>query len=161
MISIRALLPAALLTLAFAPPALARPPEIAGRWVITKAAIAPWSDPQQAGGPQEEKRLVGKSVTFSAHSITGPSPLGCKHPVYNAYNSPPEGLFEGGLAEPDRAGKPRNAKALARALGMTSDTVRTVEIGCSEISLHRFAPDTLVFGLNNRIYSMHRVAKGG
>ena len=159
------------LTKAFAPTALlvllglasaaqAQPPEIAGRWVITKAAIAPWSDPQQAGGPQEERRLVGKSVTFGAHSITGPSPLGCKHPVYTVRDDPPDMLFEGGLAEPDRAGKPRNAVALARALGMTTRTVRTVEVGCTEISFHQFAPDNLVFGLDNRIYSLRRAAKG-
>ena len=164
MISPQTLARAALFAaLALAPAAQAAgkaAPEIAGRWVITKAAIAPWSDPQQAGGPQEERRLVGKSVTFSARSISGPSPLGCKHPVYTVRDDPPDMLFEGGLGGPDRAGKPRNAVALARALGMTTNTVRTVEIGCSEISLHRFAPDTLVFGLNNRIYSMRRVSKG-
>lgn len=150
-------------TLALAPAvraAAANAPEIAGRWIITKAALAPWADPQQAGGPEEERRLVGKSVTFAAHSITGPSPLSCRHPVYTSRDDPPDMLFEGGLAEPDRNGKPRNAVALARALGMTTNTVRTVEIGCTEISLHRFAPDTLVFGLNNRIYSMKRVVKG-
>ncbi len=162
MTSIKAL-PFVLAALTALPSAAsAQPPEVAGRWVIAKAAIAPWSDPLQAGGPQEEKRLVGKTVVFGPRSIAGPSPLGCKHPVYTVRDDPPDMLFEGGLAEPDRSGKPRNAVALARALGMTTSTVRTVEIGCSEISLHRFAPDTLVFGLNNRIYSLRRVgsAKG-
>jgi hypothetical protein len=63
-------------------------------------------------------------------------------------------MFEGSLAEPDRSGKPRDAVALARALGMTTPTVRTVETSCSEVAYHRLSPGVLVFGLNNRIYTL-------
>jgi len=44
--------------------------------------------------------------------------------------------------------------ALARALGMTTRTVQTVETSCSEVAYHRLSPATLVFGLNNRIYTL-------
>ncbi|MEO6341170.1 MAG: hypothetical protein ABIO39_14100 [Caulobacteraceae bacterium] len=148
------------LSLASSPPAQAQPADFAGRWVIAKAAMAPWADGVVVGGPEEEKRLLGKTVTLGPRAVTAPQPVGCKPPVYTVRDDPPDMLFEGGLAEPDKAGKPRNAVALARALGMSTRTVRTLEIGCSEISFHRFAPDTLVFGLDNRVYTLHRAAKG-
>jgi hypothetical protein len=127
---------------------------VAGPWVIAKAEMAPWADPLQQGGPEEERRLVGRTVTFAAHWIDGPSPLGCRRAVYRTHNDTADLLFEGGLAEPGPRGKPRNAVALARALGMTTRTVRTVETGCSEVAYHRLSPTTLLFGLNNRIYTL-------
>ena len=127
-----------------------------GRWIIAKAQVAPWADPLQRGGQAEERRLVGRTVTFASGSVTGPAPLGCRRATYNAHYDTADLLFEGSLAEPDRAGKPRNAEALARALGMTTHTVRTVETSCSEVAYHRLSRTTLVFGLNNRIYTLHR-----
>jgi hypothetical protein len=146
--------------LAGASAASAQPAGIAGRWVIARARLAPWADPLQAGGPQEERRLVGRSVTFGPHSVTGPAPLGCRHAQYVAHQDPPDMLFEGSLAEPDAAGKPRDATALARALGMTTPTVTTIETSCSEVAYHRFSATTLVFGLNNRVYTLRPAAPG-
>lgn len=134
---------------------LAQGGDITGPWVIAKAALAPWADPLQSGGRDEEKRLVGKVVTFGAHSVAGPAPLGCRHAIYARHLDTADLLFEGELAEPDPAGKPRDPVALAHRLGMTTKKVLTVETGCSEVAFHRFAPDTLVFGLNNRIYTLH------
>jgi hypothetical protein len=128
---------------------------VAGRWVIAKAAIAPWADPLQQGGPEEERRLVGRTVTFGPHSVVGPQPLGCPRAIYRVHDDTADLLFEGGLAEPDARGRRRNAVALARTLGMTTRTVRTVETSCSEVAYHRLSPTTLVFGLNNRIYTLH------
>jgi hypothetical protein len=136
-------------------PAFAQGPDFAGRWVIAGAAMAPWADPLQRGGRAEEARLVGRVVTFGPRTVTGPSPLGCPHAVYSHHDDTADLLFEGELAEPDRAGRPRDAAALARGLGMTTRTVRTMETGCSEVAFHRLAADTLVFGLNNRIYTLH------
>jgi hypothetical protein len=127
---------------------------VAGRWVIARAVLAPWADPLQQGGPEEERRLVGRRVTFGAHSVVGPPPLGCPHALYRAHDDTADLLFEGGLAEPDASGRPRNAVALARTLGMTTRMVRTVETSCSEVAYHRLSPTTLVFGLNNRIYTL-------
>jgi len=128
---------------------------VMGRWVIAKAEVAPWADPLQRGGQAEERRLVGRTVTFAPHSVTGPAPLGCGRATYAVHDDTADLLFEGSLAEPDRDGKPRDAVALARALGMTTHTVQTVETSCSEVAYHRLSPTTLVFGLNNRIYTLH------
>jgi hypothetical protein len=38
---------------------------------------------------------------------------------------------------------------------MTTPTVWTIETSCPQVAYHRFARDTLVFGLNNRIYTLH------
>ena len=135
--------------------ATAQNADIIGRWIIAKAQLAPWADPLQRGGPEEERRLVGRKITFAPHSVTGPAPLGCARATYSAHNDTADLLFEGSLAEPDRNGKPRNAEALARALGMTTHTVETVETSCSEVAYHRLSPTTLLFGLNNRIYTLH------
>ena len=132
--------------------------DLTGRWIIAKAALAPWADTLQSGGPEEERRLVGRAVTFGPHSVTGPAPLGCRRATYSVHDDTADMLFEGSLAEPDAAGKPRDAIALARALGMTTRTVRTVETRCSEVAYHRFSPAPLVFGLNNRIYTLHPAA---
>jgi hypothetical protein len=128
---------------------------ILGRWIIAKAELAPWADPLQRGGGAEEARLVGRTVTFASRSVTAPAPLGCPRAAYTVHDDTADLLFEGGLAEPDKNGRPRNAEALARALGMTTHTVRTIETSCSEVAYHQLSPTTLVFGLNNRIYTLH------
>jgi hypothetical protein len=125
-----------------------------GRWVIAQAKLAPWADAKQAGGPEEEKRLVGLTVEFGPDFVRGPPPLGCLRARYVSHDDTPDLLFEGGLAEgPD--GKARDARATAKALGMTTKTVRTLETGCSEVAYHRISATTLMFGLNNRIYVLH------
>jgi len=138
--------------------AFAQEPQFAGRWIITGATVAPWADPLQRGGAEEEKRLVGKVVAFGPHSILGPSPLGCPRATYTQRDDPPDMLYEGGLAEPDASGKPRDAAALAHALGLVGPVARTLETGaqCSEVSYHLLAPGLLSFGLNNRVYTLRR-----
>jgi hypothetical protein len=137
-------------------PARSQGAEFAGRWVIAGAVIAPWADPPGGRDDTEEKRLVGRTVTFGARSVAGPEPLGCGPARYKTRTDPPDMIFEGALADPHGTGKPVDARPSARSLGMTTATVRTLETGCSEVSFHRFAPDTLVFGLNDRVYTMHR-----
>lgn len=149
------LLGVALIAFGLAAAAQAQDVGILGRWVIARSDLAPWADPLQRGGPEEARRLVGRTVIFARGSITGPAPLGCPHATYRAHDDTPDMLFEGSLSEPDQNGRPRNAVALAHGLGMTTPTVRTVETSCSEVAYHRFSPTTLVFGLNNRIYTLH------
>lgn len=132
-----------------------------GTWRIEGAALAPWADPSAPLDPTEPKRLIGKTVTFGRNSIVGPEPLGCLKPVYAVRQDGPDMIFQGALAEPDQAGKPRDAAALARALGMTSATVVTLETGCSEIEYHALAPDSLVFGLNDQVYTIRRAPAAG
>lgn len=125
-----------------------------GRWVIAAARLAPWADPSQAGGPGEERRLVGQTIIIGRDFVTGPSPLGCGHARFTSHSDPPDRLFEGGLTE-GPSGQPRDARAAARALGITTADVRTLETSCSEVAYHRISPTTLMFGLNNRIYILH------
>lgn len=145
--------------LAAAAPAAAQEPAIAGRWIIAKAQIAPWADAKLWADRSEEKKLLGKAIVFSPKAVTAPAPIGCRNPVYSGRDDPPNMLFEGGLEGDNAAGKKMDPAALARALGMSTATVRTVEVGCSEFAFHRFAADTLVFALDNRIYTMHRDPK--
>jgi hypothetical protein len=129
-----------------------RPPT--GAWTIESATTAPWADGTDAAAADEPKRLIGKTVTFGLKAVEAPSPIGCVKPHYATREDGPDMLFQGALAEPDKTGKPRDAAALARGLGMTSATVTTYEIGCSEFEFHALTPGTLVFGLNDRIYTM-------
>ena len=87
--------------------ATAQNADIIGRWIIAKAQLAPWADPLQRGGPEEERRLVGRKITFAPHSVTGPAPLGCARATYSAHNDTAALLFEGSLAEPARNGTPQ------------------------------------------------------
>ncbi|WP_424362474.1 hypothetical protein [Methylocystis parvus] len=147
---------ATLLFLGVATAAAAMDARFAGSWRIDSAAPAPWAGPGDID-PKEAKALVGKTVSFGPKSIAGPQPIGCKGPHYGVRESDgPDMLFEGMLAEPDKAGKPRNAAALAREIGMTTPTVATLEVGCTEIAFHAIAPDRLVFALDNQIYTLKR-----
>jgi hypothetical protein len=107
------------------------------------------------------RRLIGQTIAFGPKTVAGPKPLGCWKPVYATRQDGPDMLFQGSLAEPDRAGKPRDAATLARGLGMTSATIATLEVGCSEVEFHALAPDVLVFGLDNRVYTVRRIAGKG
>ena len=131
-----------------------------GAWVIESAVAAPWADPAQPIAPDEPKRLIGRTVTFGAKAVDAPAPIGCAKPVYAVRRDGPDMLFQGALAEPGKDGKPRDAAMLARRLGMTTKTVVTYEIGCSEFEFHALAPGALVFGLNDRVYTM-RPARAG
>src|SRR3954451_8346926 len=58
------LIAAATLALLAAPPAFAQPAEFAGKWRIDGAVLAPWAVPGRSDDRSEERRLVGKTVTF-------------------------------------------------------------------------------------------------
>lgn len=128
-----------------------------GVWIIESAVVAPWADPAQPIASDEPKRLIGKTVTFSRKAVEAPAPIGCAKPVYATRRDGPDMLFQGALAEPDKDGKPCDATTLARRLGMTTATVVTYEIGCSEFEFHALTPGALVFGLNDRVYTMRPV----
>lgn len=128
----------------------------AGNWRIDSVTPAPWAGPGDID-PKEAQGLLGKRVTFGAKTVSAPNPLGCKGARYSVRDADgPETLFEGMLASPDKSGKPRDAAALAHSLGMTTPTVTTLDVGCSEIAFHAFTPETLVFALDNQIYTLKR-----
>src|SRR5579884_3009878 len=102
----------------------AAPDGFEGRWEIATVKPAPWADPWQVGGPEEEKRLVGQTVIIGRDFVTGPSPLSCRHARFTSHSDTPDLLFEGGLAE-GPGERHRDARAEARALGIPMDRVRT------------------------------------
>lgn len=134
----------------------------AGTWKITGAAHAPWEDPAHPMITDDEQRYDGKVVTISKDSIRGPDLLGCGKTEITVETLPFAGLFEGGLAEDpkDPGGGDYDedkAKKLALQLGFTAEPVPTLYQGCSEISLHLRDAGTLLFGLNNHIFTMKKL----
>jgi len=133
----------------------------AGKWKITGAVHAPWEDPAHPMVTDDEQRYDGKAVTITRNSIKGPDLLGCGKTEITVETLPYASLFEGGLADdpkdPAGAYDEEKAKKLAAELGFTSEPVPTLYQGCSEISLHLRDANTLLFGLNDRIFTMKRL----
>jgi hypothetical protein len=141
--------------LAVAGPAAAQA-RFAGTWTIAGASVAPWArDPKDAQDAAEARRLVGRTVRFGKDALAAPEPLGCKRPSYEFREAEPDTLFEGGL-EHDGADRPLDAVAQARKLGITARRVTGMTASCSEVEFFLTAPDTVLFGLDNRIYALKR-----
>ena len=154
------ILPALALMLLSALPAAADDFPFAGTWKITGAVHAPWEDPDNPIVSDDAEKYLDKTVAISKGTITGPDLMGCGKTEMNIEALPFAGLFEGGLAaDPkDPGGKYDEAKAkkIALELGFTAEPVPTLFQGCSELSLHLRDANTLMFGLNNRIFTMQR-----
>ena len=151
---------AALLGATFHSPAIAADWQaFAGPWTITGSQIAPWAEPTHPLRSAESKRLAGKRVLFTAQRVIGPRPLGCTKPKYTVDVRSPEGVFEGMLAEP-RNGRPTGAPAAlatASSLGFdTPEAITTLDAGCTPVQFHALHRGVMVFGLNNRVYTMVR-----
>jgi hypothetical protein len=135
----------------------------AGTWTITGAVHAPWEDPKSPMVDSDEKRMIGKTVTFEARRVAGPEPIGCKAPKYKITDAPFDMLFEGTLAKPPGtpAARPDAAAAerSARQLGFQGKTAKTLDAGCTELQFHLVDGDTALFGLNDRVFTMKRNRK--
>jgi hypothetical protein len=131
----------------------------AGPWMITGSQIAPWAEPTHPPRSAESRRLTNKRVLFAATRVIGPRPLGCVKPKYKVDVRGPEGVFEGMLADP-RNGRPTGAaaaRATAGSLGFdTPEAITTLDAGCTEVEFHALHRGVMVFGLNNRVYTMVR-----
>ena len=151
-----AVLTAGAMALAASGPAAAQQ-RFAGQWVVAKAAVASWAgDPKDPADVADARRLAGQRLVISASRLRAPEPLGCAHPTYEFRDAGADTLFEGGL-NADGADRPTDPVALARALGMTTRTVRAMTASCSEVEFFLVDPDTLLFGLNNRVFTAKRV----
>lgn len=132
----------------------------AGTWKIAGAVHAPWEDPARPMITDDEQRYGGQLVTIARDSMTGPDLMGCGKTEITVEKLPFAGLFEGGLAadpkDPAGAYDEAKAKTLALELGFAAEPVPTLFHGCSEISLHLRDASTLMFGLNNRIFTMKK-----
>ena len=129
----------------------------AGQWVIAKTAVASWArNPRDPADTADARRLVGQRLVIGPARLRAPQPLGCAHPTYAFRDAGADTLFEGGL-NADGADRPTDPGALARALGMTTRTVRGMTASCSEVEFFLVGPDTMLFGLNNRVFTVRRV----
>ena len=119
----------------------------AGSFTISKADTAPWAD--AAPKPDAELRgLLGKSASFQKTRIDGPKPLGCTKLKYEIKSYTADMLFQGALKEPEQQ---------AKALGFKGSPIKTLETGCaSGIDFHMVDADTVLFGLNDRVYTLTR-----
>ena len=118
-----------------------------GPWLISKAEPAPWAE-KGAASDAEARTLLNKPVSILADRIDGPKPLGCRKPKYKVTSDAPDVLFQGSLTAPDKQ---------AAALGFKGSSIKTLETGCeAEIDFHMVDEMTLLFGLNDRIYTMTR-----
>jgi hypothetical protein len=126
----------------------------AGSWTVIKAEDAPWIGPKSDLKPYYEPALRNATITFRTDRVDGPSWFACPKPVYAITELEPESLFEGGLDDADRG--MTSPKETAAKLGFVGAKFPTLETGCAELSFHLAAPDTILFGLNNVIYTLKR-----
>jgi hypothetical protein len=128
----------------------------AGQWVVAGAVVAPWaSDPKDSSDEAEARSLVGKGLAIGASFFRGPQPLGCAKPTYVFRDATADTLFEGSL-NADGTDKPTDPVVVARSLGMTQKKVRGMTASCSEVEFFLIDPDTMLFGLNNRVFTVKR-----
>lgn len=120
---------------------------IRGKWRITRAVIAPWSDEAGAGA---QPAWIGEPVAFGSKSVKGPHPIACGNAKYEAGDVPAAGLFQGaGLTSDD-----------AIALGLAGDSFAGVFITCDTgvFDYFRASDDSLLLALDNRIWTLDRTA---
>ena len=145
------------LTAAWAAQAMAQG-VFAGSWTVTGAQDAPWVGPKSDLRPSYETALRNAIITFRKTQFDGPCMFACPKPHYRVTKLEPESLFEGGLDDPDRG--MTTPKETAAKLGFVGEKFPTLETGCAELSFHLAAPDTILFGLNNVIYTLKRTGPG-
>jgi hypothetical protein len=135
----------ATLTIAATTATLAGP--AAESWRITHALPAPWSDAPPVG-----RDLAGQALTFDDGALRGPEPLQCEPARIEPVDLPAAGLFEGNLPAP--------AGDRARALGLSAFPVETRRVTCPDagFDFHRADADTLLIGLDNRVWVLSRAA---
>jgi len=128
----------------------------AGNWVISSAVAAPWAkDPKDPADEADAQRLIGKPLAISAGFFRGPQPLGCNKPTYAFRSASADTLFEGSL-NADGADKPTDPVVVARALHVSAKITPAMTTSCSEVEFLLIGPDTMLFGLNNRVFSVTR-----
>jgi hypothetical protein len=146
---------AAFIACASARPAAAQE-QFAGKWLIASAVIAPWAgDPADAADTADAKRLVKQQIIFAPGSVRAPKPLGCAKATYEFRDATPDGLFEGSL-NADGAGKTTDPVVVAQSLGLTGASFRAMTASCSEVEFVLADANTMLFGLNNRVFTAKR-----
>ena len=122
--------------------------DLHGEWRVFRQQVAPWAEP--AAAPAAALR-IGARVHLGEHTIRGPRPLACSDLKATQLSVPAEGLFQGGLQQPATE---------AANLGFMPGAVPTLRIDCASGSwdFHAVDAHTLLFALDQRIYSLSRAA---
>lgn len=128
-----------------------------GSWDVVKAENAPWLTARPELKPHPEPALRKARMVFSADRVIAPTWIGCKKPTYEMMTLGFDGLFEGGLSDPQHG--LNDPAALAKQLGYTKEPVASMLTGCSELLFHLVDQDTVQFALNNMVYTMRRSAR--
>ncbi len=122
--------------------------DLLGTWRVVRQQPAPWvvkTDELFSALP------LGSTVVFEASKVRGPGVLGCGDAHYEISNMPAEGLFQGGLPQP---------AADAERLGLPAGATRGLSLRCDTglFEFHQVDASSLLFALDNRIYSLSRAA---
>lgn len=127
-----------------------------GTWEVTKREPAPWLDVHISMEPHYAKELDKAKLVFADDKLSAPLGwMACENPKYEVYVVPFKGLFEGGLDIKDRG---YNYTAdTARKLGFTKEPVLSLTSSCGELIYHFADNDTMLFALDNVIYTLKRV----
>jgi hypothetical protein len=124
-----------------------------GTWQITDAVAAPWvHDPKPKVQSAETRKLLNMQITFAAKAMKSKYPtLNCSDASFEVSDDPPDVLFQGSLLEP-------NQDSVARSLGFPRGDVPSVNVSCSsgDFPFHFRDKDTVLFALNNMIYTLKR-----
>jgi hypothetical protein len=126
-----------------------------GSWKVTGSIIAPWYDGNGAS-PVVDPELAGKTITFSSSSASGSRVVECSKVIYTIMTVGPDYLFEGNLKQPTKD---------AAALGFKSDKISSVNVSCDwsvgdmELDFPMVDKDTILLGINNRIYTLRRIGQ--
>lgn len=131
--------------------------DIKGTWNVTKMEPAPWLAVTPDSSPYYAEELEDGIVVFGDDKLTAPIKwMACEKPTYTVSNATPfNGLFEGGLEDKERG--LNDAAGLAQKLGFTKEPVTSVTASCSELTYHFADDNTLLFALDNVIYTLTRV----
>jgi len=130
--------------------------KFAGQWVIASAVVGPWAhDPTDKGDTADAQRLLGQHLSIGAKELRAPQPLGCAKPTYTFRDAAADTLFEGSL-NADGNNKPTDPVVVAKSLGVTQKTMRGMTASCSEVEFFLIDPDTILIGLNDRVFTLKR-----
>lgn len=123
--------------------------EAKGTWRVFRMQPAPWVDESTPLAPSAI--TLGAHLVFRTDAVDGLAGLACTQPHYEDLTAPPPGLFQGNLTDPVRQ---------AHDLGFASDAIASLRIDCDNLSfdVHFADADTLLFALDNRIYSASRAS---
>ncbi len=126
----------------------------AGNWDVVGQDPAPWVTNDPKAKPQAEVSLRKARLVFAADKVVAPTWMGCKKPKFEMMELGFDSLFEGGLS--DSSHGLSDPKKAALKLGFTKEPVPTMVTSCSELLFHLMDKDTIVFALNNMVYTLKR-----